>query len=137
MKTSIFWDVALCKAVKDNRSFGGINRFKFQGLGLNQARNQDEARKHAGILLAYSSILKMEVVSYPKRWLIFSGLHGVICQKTELFTNLHIPCCEYLEIRKLLSTQFTTFQNWAAPTSIRANPLVLMHFVSAAGSEKF
>jgi hypothetical protein len=55
MKTSIFWDVALCKAVEDNRRFGGKNGVNLHGLGVSQARKQDEAKGFLASCLAYTS----------------------------------------------------------------------------------
>jgi hypothetical protein len=37
--------------------------------------------------LAYFLTLKMRLYVPPKRWLTFSGLHGIIFQKTDLFKD--------------------------------------------------
>jgi hypothetical protein len=38
--------------------------------------------------LSYSSILKMEVTCSSETWVDYSGLHGVMSQRTRLF---HVP----------------------------------------------
>jgi hypothetical protein len=38
--------------------------------------------------LAFSSVLKMDI--HPKRLMTFSGQHGVISQKVELFTRIAV-----------------------------------------------
>jgi hypothetical protein len=42
MKSTIFWDITQCNALKVNRCFGGIYRFHLQGWGINRAKNQIE-----------------------------------------------------------------------------------------------
>jgi hypothetical protein len=65
MKSSVFWDIVPCSPLKVNRRLGGTCRLHLQGRRINQPRT---SVKEGG-----------------KQSLNFSGLHGVISQKTEQF----------------------------------------------------
>jgi hypothetical protein len=72
IKSSVFWDITPRSPLKVNRRFGGAYRPYLQGQRISQARNQrDAVSKHSDC--------------YLRRRLTFNGLHGVICQKVELF----------------------------------------------------
>jgi hypothetical protein len=58
-----FWDITPCSPVKVNRRFGRTCRLHLQGRTVSHASNQHEAGSR----------------------LNFTGLHGVTCQKIELF----------------------------------------------------
>jgi hypothetical protein len=65
MKSTIFWAIMLCSALKDNRHFVGTYCLHLQGQGISRARNQRESMPPAFILVscsAYSSTLKMEAM---------------------------------------------------------------------------
>jgi hypothetical protein len=70
MKTAVFWDITPCSPLKVNRRFGGTYLLHLQGPRISRARYQRESRKRC---------------VPPKRRLNFSGLYGVIFQKTVLF----------------------------------------------------
>jgi hypothetical protein len=73
LKSSVFWDITLCSAVKVNRHFVGTYHLHHQGLRVSQARNQHEAGNTGS-----------------KRLFTFTGLHSVISQKTELFRTIAV-----------------------------------------------
>jgi hypothetical protein len=89
---SVFWDITPCSPLKGNRQFRGTYLIHLWGR---RARNRPEIRWQAEVCLpptfalvsclAYSSILKMEALYSSEALEHFSGLQGVISQKTGLF----------------------------------------------------
>jgi hypothetical protein len=67
-RSSIFWDITLCRPLEVNRRFGGTCRLHLPGRKISQARNQHEAGSkqiHATCLMlvscfAYTLALNME-----------------------------------------------------------------------------
>jgi hypothetical protein len=85
MKSSVFWDITPCNAVKVNHRFGGRYRLHLKGLKVSQARNQHEVGSKE-----IKQALLLQRVS-PKSRLTFIGLHGVISQKMEFFFQSQAP----------------------------------------------
>jgi hypothetical protein len=77
MKSSIFSDIITgYTRLKVYLCSGGACRLHLQGRRISQARNQSESKCQSCPLL--SAIRRLN----------FSALHGVICQKTELFDSI-------------------------------------------------
>jgi hypothetical protein len=51
MKSTIFWDITPCSALKVIRRFGGSYRLRLQGRRISRARNQRESRWQPELLL--------------------------------------------------------------------------------------
>jgi hypothetical protein len=93
VKSSIFWDITPCSALKVNRRFGGICCPHFRGAKISRARNQHENSNSSACHLLSDWYLAALVLR-PWRWrqniapkcrFTLNGLYGVISQKTELF----------------------------------------------------
>jgi hypothetical protein len=91
MKHSIFWNIKPCTSGKVNRRFGGACRLHRQVWKVSQTSNQHEA-----ILLFVCFITWLTLQTWgwrphvpPKTRLIFTGLHGIMSQKIELFNPSH------------------------------------------------
>jgi hypothetical protein len=101
-KGIIFWDM-LYSPLKVNRHFDGHAYYLF----------------HDGFFLSFSLALTMEATVALKHWLTFYGLHGLICQKIELFITtimrssnptLYNKSVRYRSKKKLLQKFMTIFQ---------------------------
>jgi hypothetical protein len=121
LKGSIFWDITPCSPLEVTQSFGGRYRLHLQDRRKSQGRNQCESRwitEHACFHATWSILISWIWRRYvpPKRRLTFNGLHGVISQKTELFTttsvrnsnptNLFIECIIIMVISLQIPTTF-------------------------------
>jgi hypothetical protein len=81
--------------LKESRRFVGKCHIYIQSRSISKARNQREADAsktgsafhllHAGFLLSLFFDSEDGGDMFPKRQLIFNGLHGVMSQKTEIF----------------------------------------------------
>jgi hypothetical protein len=95
----VFWDITPCSPLKISRRFGVTCRFRLQARRINQARYQHEAGVASRTLVAipascmlYLALLILRPRSWrrhvlPKHRLTFNGQHGVMCQKTGLFST--------------------------------------------------
>jgi hypothetical protein len=82
MKISIFWNITPCNPLKVNLSFGGTFHLHLQGRCF---------LLHVGFLFGLFFDLRWRRYVPLKRLLTFNGLHGVIFQKTALFTEYIFP----------------------------------------------
>jgi hypothetical protein len=93
MKNTVFWDITTCSPLKANRHFGEIYRLHFQAR-IYRASFQLEIRWKADRFLRWHLARFMQswrwIYFPPKRRFTFSGLHGVISQKIELFITIAV-----------------------------------------------
>jgi hypothetical protein len=111
MKSSVFWNITLC-SVLVNQPFGETFHLRLQVQRISQSRNQHEANKFVAGLIRQSWRWRQHVP--PKHWLTFSGPHGIISQKIELFNN-RIVVKKFLAFcgRQRFITLFTRASHWA------------------------
>jgi hypothetical protein len=69
MKDSIFWDIMPCNPLKINQYFRGTFDLHHHGRRVS---------------------LKVGVIYFSERLVIFNGLHSVISQKIELFITIAV-----------------------------------------------
>jgi hypothetical protein len=89
-----FWNVTPCSPSNVSGRFGGICRVHLQDWTVKQARNQHEKGRAmvAIFFIRISCWLTLKLWKWmlhvsQKRRLAFSGLHGVISHKTQLFID--------------------------------------------------
>jgi hypothetical protein len=101
MKSSIFWDIALCSSVKIDWHSRGRYCFSLQGPRASEARNQKETQNK----FLFDPVHESDV--YPKRRLTFTGLkeapevrtvHGYLCEilKSNIQSRNQSPNILYL-----------------------------------------
>jgi hypothetical protein len=79
MKSSVFWNITPCSQLKVNRGFGETCHLNLQGRRMSRARNELLSR-HILRPWIWRQNITLECL------FTFNGPHGVISQKTELFS---------------------------------------------------
>jgi hypothetical protein len=97
LESSGSWHVTPCRPVKVNRRFKGAYCLHLHGLCVNKKRNQHKAGCKQGACCLLPAGLLIGLLFSPENGgniflrtrLTFTGLQGVIYQKTELFIILY------------------------------------------------
>jgi hypothetical protein len=131
LKNTIFCDITPCSPLSVNRRFGGTYRLHLQG-------RKNKLRKlviyfHAGFLLNLFFFTEDGGDMFLRNVVLLNGLHGVISQKTVLFTTTAVrtsnpttyslfysknfimdnfPQIKKKQIRKILILTMAAFRSW-------------------------
>jgi hypothetical protein len=87
MKNSVFWAITPCSPLKVNGRFGETSCLHLQGRRISRIINQRERRCRAELFFLRGLFFESEYrddMFLRKHRSTFTGLHGVISQKTDL-----------------------------------------------------